>query len=620
MFEKFKKFIMGKRLSSSAIKDEKFSILFGLAILASDAVSSVAYAVEAILLVLIPALGAGAYGVLLGISGGIIGLLILLVISYRQTINAYPNGGGAYTVASENLGLIPGLFAGASLSVDYILTAAISTTAGTDAITSAFPILYPVRIAVSLGFLLLITVVNLRGLKESSKIFSVPTYIFVFSTISLIITGLIKYKLYGAPTAEVAQILLPSTGTLGLFLLLKAFSAGCTALTGVEAVSNSVPNFKEPTTKNANIVLSLLALMALVIFGGISLLATIYRVIPEEGGPTVLSHIASVVFGYNIMYYVFQFSTALILFMASNTAFNGFPMIMSIMAKDGFAPRQLMLRGHRLSYSNGIIILFFISSLLIIIFGGSTQALVPLYAVGVFSSFTLSQSGMFLRWIKIKGKFWQFKALINGLGAIFSAATVLILGVTKFLSGAWIVILLIPIIVKIMLTIKKHYDTVEKDLKIDLVALNKTNFHIECTHHAIVPISDLNKSVVETLKYAKCLFKNVTAIHIAINKEDALHLRDRWHEWNPQIPLIIKYSPYREIIEPLVEYIDNLAKQKNNNEIITILMPQFITFSTWENYLLHNQTSLFLSQALLHKEVIVSNYPYYVDWKKEIES
>lgn len=617
MFEKFKKFIMGKRLSSSAIKDEKFSILFGLAILASDAVSSVAYAVEAILLVLIPALGAGAYGVLLGISGGIIGLLVLLVISYRQTINAYPGGGGAYTVASENLGILPGLFAGASLSVDYILTAAISTTAGTDAITSAFPIFYPFRIAVSLGFLLLITVVNLRGLKESSKIFSVPTYIFVFSTISLIITGLIKYKLYGAPTAEVAQILLPSTGTLGLFLLLKAFSAGCTALTGVEAVSNSVPNFKEPTTKNANIVLSLLALMALIIFGGISLLATIYRVIPEEGGPTVLSHIASVVFGYNIMYYIFQFSTALILFMASNTAFNGFPMIMSIMAKDGFAPRQLMLRGHRLSYSNGIIILFFISSLLIIIFGGSTQDLVPLYAVGVFSSFTLSQSGMFLRWVKIKGKFWQFKALINGLGAIFSAATVLILGITKFLSGAWIVILLIPIIVKIMLTIKKHYDTVEKDLKIDLVALKKTNFHIECTHHAIVPISDLNKSVVETLKYAKCLFKNVTAIHIAINKEDALHLRDRWHEWNPQIPLIIKYSPYREIIEPLVEYIDNLAKQKNNNEIITILMPQFITFSTWENYLLHNQTSLFLSQALLHKEVIVSNYPYYVDWKKK---
>lgn len=619
MFEKFKKFIMGKRLSSSAIKDEKFSILFGLAILASDAVSSVAYAVEAILLVLIPALGAGAYGVLLAISGAIIGLLGLLVFSYRQTINTYPGGGGAYTVATENLGAIPGLFAGASLSVDYILTAAISTTAGTDAITSAFEVLYPYRIIISLGFLLLITIVNLRGLKESSRIFSVPTYIFVFSTISLIITGLIKYKLYGAPVADVTQNLLQNTGTVSLFLLLKAFSAGCTALTGVEAVSNSVPNFKEPTTKNANIVLSLLALTALVIFGGISLLATIYRVVPEEGGATVLSHIASVVFGYGSMYYIFQFSTALILFMASNTAFNGFPMIMSIMAKDGYAPRQLMLRGHRLSYSNGIIILAFISSIIIIIFGGSTQALVPLYAVGVFSSFTLSQSGMFLRWVRVKGKNWQAKALINGLGAIFSASTVLILGVTKFLSGAWIVIVLIPLLVKIMLNIKNHYDTVEKDLKIvDFEELKKTDFHTPRTHHAIVPIPDLNKSVVETLQYAKSLFGNVTAIHIAINKEDAMRLRDRWHDWNPHIPLIIKYSPYREIIEPLVEYIDNLAKQKHDTEIITILMPQFITFSTWDNYLLHNQTSVFLRQALLHKEVIVSNYPYYVDWKKEV--
>ncbi len=617
MLEKYKKFIIGKRLSSAAIKDEKFSVLFGLAILASDAVSSVAYAVEAILLVLIPVLGVAAYGTLLGIVAAIIGLLILLVTSYRQTIKAYPNGGGAYTVATENLGVVPGLFAGASLSVDYILTAAISTTAGTDAITSAFPILYPFKIAIALGFLILITIVNLRGLKESSRIFSLPTYIFIGSTLSLIITGLIKYSLYGAPTAEVAQLILPTTGSIGLFLLLKAFSQGCTALTGIEAVSNSVPNFREPTTKNANTVLGLLALSAFIIFGGMSLLATLYRIIPEVGGATVLSQIASTVFGSGAMYYIFQFSTALILFMASNTAFNGFPMIMSIMAKDGFAPRQLMLRGHRLSYSNGIIILCFISSLLIIIFGGSTQALVPLYAVGLFSSVALSQLGMFLRAMRIKGKQWQVNALFNGLGTFFSASTVLILSVTKFLSGAWIVIVLIPLIVKIMLNIKKHYDAVEKDLKItDFHALKKTDFHAVRTHHAIVPISDLNKSVVETLCYAKSLFGQVTAIHIALNKEDAAHLKERWNEWNPQIQLIVKYSPFRTITEPLVDYIDNLARHKDASETITILMPQFITFSTWENYLLHNQTSLFLRQALLHKEVIVSNFPYYVDWKK----
>lgn len=616
MFDNLKKFIIGKRLSSSQIKHEKFSIIFGLAILASDAVSSVAYAVEAILLVLVPALSMHAYGVLLMISGSIIALLGLLVFSYRQTINEYPSGGGAYVVATDNLGQIPGLFAGASLSVDYILTVSTSTAAGTDAITSAFPVLYPFRVAISLMFIVLITVINLRGLKESSRIFSIPTYIFILSTISLIATGIIKYMLYGAPT-EIPQALISiPAGPITMFLLLKAFSAGCTALTGVEAVSNSVPNFKEPTRKNANIVLGLLALMALIIFGGISVLATIYHVVPYEEGPTVLSQIASIVFSNPIMFYIFQFSTALILFMASNTAFNGFPMIMSIMAKDGYAPRQLMLRGHRLSYSNGIIILATISSILIVIFGGNTQHLLPLYAVGVFISFTLSQSGMFLRWIRKRGKGWVFKAIINGLGAFFSSITVLILGVTKFMHGAWIVIILVPLIVKIMLNIKNHYDTVEKDLKIDDNELKKVSFCTKCTHHAIIPIVDLTRSSVETIKYAKSLFSDVTAIHIAINKEDALHLRDRWNEWNPQIPLVIKYSPYREIIKPIVEYIDDLEKQKENKEIITILMPQFITLSSWENYLLHNQTSLFLRQALLHKEVIVSNYPYYVDWKK----
>lgn len=618
MLDRFKKFIIGKKLASSQIKHEKFTILFGLAILASDAVSSVAYAVEEILLVLIPILGVSAYAVLLGIAGAIITLLALLVLSYRQTIREYPNGGGAYIVASDNLGIIPGLFAGASLSLDYILTVSVSTAAGTDAITSAFPSLYPFKIAISLGFILLVTIINLRGLKESSRIFSIPTYLFVFSTLSLIVMGLIKYKLYGAPTIP-TDSLIPATGPITLFLLLKAFSAGCTALTGIEAVSNSVPNFKEPTTKNANIVLGLLAVLALCIFGGISILATVYHAMPLEGGPTVISQIASIVFENGIMFYLFQFSTALILFMASNTAFNGFPMIMSIMAKDGYAPRQLMLRGHRLSYSNGIIILAIISSILIVIFGGSTHLLVPLYAVGVFISFTLSQSGMFIRWMKKRGSGWFYKAIINGMGAILSALTVLILGATKFLHGAWIVIILVPLMVKLMLNIKKHYDSVSKDLKIDLDELKDTDLIKNYTHHAIIPISDLNKSAVETLQYAKSLFQKVTVIHIAIDEEEEAlkQIKKRWNDWNPGIQLIVKYSPYREIVNPLIDYVQNLLRHKNENEIITILMPQFITFSMWENYLLHNQTSLFLRQALLSREVIVSNYPYYVDWKKQ---
>ena len=609
-----KRFLIGKPLETSEIKHAKFSIFFGLAILASDAISSVAYATEEILWVLIPVIGFSSYENLWPISAAIVLLLMLLIFSYRQTINTYPGGGGAYIVAKENIGVTAGLIAGASLSVDYILTVAVSTSAGTAALTSAFPALAVHTVAICLALIAIITIVNLRGIKESAAIFSIPTYIFVFCMIALIVVGLAKYSLYGAPVTSVSAKTLPATGPITIFLLLRAFSSGCTALTGVEAVSNSVPNFKDPSTKNANLVLILLGLLVLIIFGGITALATIYHAVPQTNGPTVVSQITSSIFGQGAIYYIIQFATALILVMASNTAFNGFPMLMSVISSDGYAPRQLALRGNRLSYSNGIIILAIISSILIVLFRGDTHLLIPLYAIGVFLSFTLSQFGMTMRWIRNKDKGWIHKTFINGFGALVTAITLIIIGMTKFIHGAWIVVVLIPIIVKIMMIIKKHYDIVANDLRISVDELKQIDINPKYNNKIIVPIASVNRAVIETLKYAQNLSKDVVALHIAVDEDSSTKWVLRWNEWGPNIPLVVRYSPYREIVEPLTTYIDELLKKKTPNDKITIMIPEFIAVKDWENYFLHNQTSFFIRQGLLlkHKEVIVCNYPYYI--------
>lgn len=622
MFSDLKKLFIGKPLATVELQHERFPTLFGLAILSSDAISSVAYASEEILWVLIPTIGIAAYGNLIGISAAIITLLAVLVFSYRQTIHAYPNGGGAYTVAKENLGISAGLIAGASLSVDYLLTVAVSTSAGTAAIVSAFPELAAHKIAISIGLIALIAVINLRGVRESAKTFSLPTYLFVISMIMMIITGLIKYKIYGS-AAIPNTVVLPTEGIyLGwayILLLLRAFSSGCSALTGLEAISNSVPNFKEPSPRNAIVALGLLALLVLLIFGGVSILATIYHAIPRES-PTVLSQIASAVFSqgplqFPIMYYIIQITTALILIMASNTAFNGFPMLMSVIAQDGYAPRQLNERGDRLSYSNGIVILAVVAAILIIIFRGDTHLLIPLYAVGVFLSFTLSQTGMTLKWIRGKEKGWVHKTLVNGIGAFVTAVAVIIIGATKFIHGAWIVILLIPFLVWIMLKIKKHYNIVADHLRIGVDELKQIDLEPKYDHEIIVPLASINKAVVQTLKYAKSLSSNVTAVHVAINEEAAQKWNQRWKEWNPGIPLVVINSPFRELLDPFIEYIDDIISNKDPEDRITVLIPQFIAVNEWESYFLHNQTSFFIREALLlkHKGVVVSNYPFYID-------
>lgn len=615
MLSALKKIIIGKPLATWELKHERLPVLFGLAILSSDAISSVAYATEEILWVLIPIIGIAAYGQLLGVSGAIIGLLALLVFSYRQTITAYPNGGGAYTVAKENLGVLSGLTAGAALSVGYILTVAVSTAAGTAAITSAFPSLITHRVSISLALILILTIINLRGVKESARAFSIPTYVFIICMLALIVTGLVKFYMYGAPPMGAVAEISPAIGTITIFLILRAFSSGCTALTGVEAVSNAVPNFKDPSPRNARIVLALLAMLVLIIFGGVSLLATYYHAVPRENGPTVISQITANVFGYGFMYYLIQLSTTLILIMASNTAYNGFPMLVSVIAQDGYAPRQLKLRGDRLSYSNGIIILSVIAAILIIIFRGDTHLLLPLYAVGVFLSFTLSQTGMTLRWIKGKEKGWRHKALINGVGALVTAIATLIIGATRFLQGAWIVVFLIPLIVKMMIEIKEHYNAVAAQLRINVDELKDEDMKPHFQHHVVVPLASINRAVVETLKYARSLSKKVVALHVSVDEEATKKWSERWEEWNPDIPLVIRYSPFREVIDPFVDYIDSLLQESGPDDKITILIPQFVTLSKAGNYFLHNQTSFFIREALIlkHKNVVVANYPYYIE-------
>lgn len=615
MIDAIKRFLIGKPLATHELKHEKFSISWGLAILSSDPISSVAYAAEAVLLVLVPVMGMMSFSWLTKISGAIVGLLIILVFSYIQVINAYPGGGGAYIVAKENIGTVAGLTAGAALSIDYILTVAVSTSASTEALYSAFPVLRDQRVFISLILLIILTIGNLRGIRESAKAFSLPTYLFIGSMYILIIAGLFKYfVLHQQPVAPANLPVLQTNITL--FLFLRAFSSGCTALTGIEAVSNAIPNFKEPASKNAKTVLIMLAFFVLTIYGGSAVLANIYHVIPRLD-KSVLAQIADTVFGGGIMFYIVQIMTAMILLLASNTAFNGFPVLSSIIARDGFFPRQFSMRGERLAYSNGIIILTVVAGLLIVAFKSDTQGLLHLYAVGVFLSFTLSQIGMTLHWFKTKEKGWRYKAVINGIGAVVTAVTVIIIGATKFIHGVWIVVLLIPVLVYIMIRIKRHYSMIADQLRISAEELKKIDINKKFKHHIIVPMASLNRSSVETLRYAKSLTDDVVAFHVAVDEETGKKISDRWDEWNPDIPLIIEYSPYRAILEPLVTFIDRARDATIPEDVITVLVPQFITPNWWEA-ILHNQTSFFIRERLLHREgIVISNFPYQIREEEE---
>ncbi len=635
-----KRLLVGSPIRTARLAHERLSKKTALAIFASDALSSTAYATEQILLVLAAAYVAGqgaAFGRVVPVSIAIGALLIIVAISYRQTIYAYPSGGGAFIVAKDNLGTMPGLIAGASLLVDYILTVSVSVAAGVEAITSAmvgtrFAGLHSHRVGLCLFFITFITIANLRGVREAGALFAAPSYAFILSFLALIGYGLVRYYLDPSivPLPNDADLKIAEgyhSQPLTLFLLLGAFANGCAALTGIEAISNGVQAFKQPESKNAATTLSWMALLLISMFLGASLLAHLFNVHPLEH-ETVISQIARVVFTGKLgwFYYVVQATTAAILILAANTSFAGFPRLASLLARDRFLPRQLANLGDRLVFSNGIVLLAVFSGFLVWAFRGDTSRLIPLYAVGVFLSFTLSQAGMVVHWWKegktlaalrasanasatpVHKSHWRKYLMINGVGAIATFVVLLIFVVTKFIHGAWIVVFLIPLLVWMFLRIHRHYVEVAKQLSTEgLNALRPLH------HEVIVPISGIHRGVIAALEYAKSIAPHhVTAVYVNLDDEATQKLREKWQQWGSGVSLVVVASPYRSLVRPLLNYVDRI-RRSSPNVVITVVLPEFVPAKWWQN-LLHNQNTLFLKGALLFKRgLVVTNVPYHLE-------
>jgi len=600
-----KRVLIGKPLKTRELGDQKINKLKALAILSSDALSSVAYGTEQILIVL-AGIGFLAYWYSIPITVGILVLLTALILSYRQIIYAYPKGGGAYIVSKKNLGENAGLIAGGSLLVDYILTVAVSISAGTDAITSAFPNLHEYNVPIACLLVLFITILNLRGVTESASVLAYPVYLFVLALIVLLGKGL-----WDVLNGQVPESLHTPIGTvvpgMSLFLLLKAFSSGCSALTGVEAISNAVPSFKEPSAKNAVRTLTMMGIILAVLFSGITFLAFWYGISPKVE-ETVVSQIASAVFGRNFFYYFIQVTTALILVLAANTGFAAFPLLAVNLATDKYMPRIFTVRGDRLGYSNGIVTLGAASMLLIILFGGHTEMLIPLYAVGVFIPFTLSQSGMIRKWAKEKPKGWQLKLSINLVGALITFTVLIILFTTKFLQ-VWPVLIFLPIIVFIFHKINAHYNNVANQLRIEgAYCREKLKGNI-----VILPVAGITKVVENSLAYAETVGDTVIAVYVAFDRESEKKMEEKWNAYRPDIRLVTLHSQYRSLIRPLRRFIDVIEeKGEEHQNSVTVIVPQFITKKSWHN-ILHNQSSLLLKAHLLYRRnVIVTTVPYHL--------
>ncbi|UUZ85312.1 APC family permease [Paenibacillus sp. P26] len=601
MVTRLKRFLIGRPMKSDELAEEKLGKLKALAVLSSDALSSVAYGTEQILLVLIT-LGFAGLWYSLPISFAVLGLLTVLILSYRQTIYAYPTGGGAYIVSKDNLGTPVGLVAGGSLLVDYILTVAVSASAGTDAITSAFPALHDYRVWIALLMIVSLTVLNLRGITESASILMYPVYLFVLAIFILIIGGIIRAFAGDLPHAAPAYGVAVPGATL--FLLLKAFSSGCSALTGVEAVSNAIPNFKAPAEKNAARTLALMGLILGIMFLGISVLAYLFGVVPNPK-ETVVSQIAATVFGRGIVYYLIQAVTALILFLAANTAFAAFPLLAFMLAKDKFLPNMFKVRGDRLGYSNGIIFLGVLSALLIIVSRGDTENLIPLYAVGVFIPFTLSQAGMMKRWVTKRPPRWLIAFIINTIGMLTTLTITLIFIITKF-SQIWMIFIFLPIVFLAFRKVHQHYMDLADELRLDI----HTDKPEAAGSIILIPVAGITQVVRNTISYAKSLSDNIIAVYVGFDEEEIAKMEQKWEEWNPGIRLMVLRSRYRSIIRPLSKLIDTVEWKTSETDHVTVMIPQFITKKWWHN-LLHNQTSLLLRAYLFaRQDVKIATVPY----------
>lgn len=670
-----KRLLVGRALRTEQAIHERLTKKTALAVFSSDALSSTAYATEEILLVLAVAAAAtqgSSFNYVVPISIGIAILLGIVATSYRQTIHAYPSGGGAYIVAKENLGTTPGLIAGASLLVDYVLTVSVSIAAGVAAITSAvqgtsYAWLNDHKVILCLIFIAFIAIANLRGVRESGALFATPTYLFSISFLFMIGFGFFHYFAYGGaapiPTTEELKTAEGySIQPLTLFLLLGAFSNGCAALTGIEAISNGVLAFKKPEARNAATTLVWMAVLLTTMFLGTSVMAYLYHVHPKAS-ETVISQFARIMFAGSMgwFYYVVQGATAAILVLAANTAFADFPRLSSLLARDRFLPRQFANRGDRLVFSNGIVILAIFSGILVISFGGDTSRLIPLYAVGVFLSFTLSQSGMVVHWLRerrtlraaareeaakteatapAKGSEsngattlsdvglvneethrsyfvtdevtassnWRRSLIINAIGAFATFVVLCVFVATKFIHGAWIVVVVIPLLVVLFRAIHKHYVMVARQLRTEGLA----QLH-PIKHTVIVPISGIHRGVVCALQYAKTIASDkVQAVYVDFEEEATAQLKEKWQRWGAGVQLVVLPSPYRELTRPLLKHINRLARE-NDDDIITVVLPEFIPARWWQ-HILHNQSSLLLKGSLLFKRgVIVTSVPYHLE-------
>jgi amino acid transporter len=605
-----KDLLLGPPLPSNQASEKRLSKFLALAAFSPDALSSIAYANQEIFLGLVIAGTTGlAFAWPIGIAITI--LLVMVALSYFQTIQCYPSGGGSYIVAKENLSRNAGLTAAAALSIGYLLTAAVSLTAGVEALASALPVLWPLRVQIALGLLLVITIANLRGARESGMVMAIPVYFFLFTYLPMLAYGL--YLLVtGGPTIPVVNVN-PTSQPVSIYLLLHTFATGCTALTGIEAISNGVPAFKPPQTKNAGKTLIIMAiLMAVLFIGSIGLTQALGVVAgPEE---TILSALARRLVGSGAAYFIVQISTTLILAVAANTSFSGFPRLAAILAKDGFLPHQLTSLGDRLVFTNGIALLSFATAVLMIVFGGESHALIPLFAVGVFMAFTLSQAGMVVHWSKERSRGWWIKLAINGIGALATGATMLIVGLTKFLEGAWITVLLIPLIVVVFQKIRSHYQEVGKELSLHGLP---PSLKPELTPRIVLPISGVHRGIVEAVNYARSITDNVTAVYVSIEPEATQFVENEWHHLWPDIPLIVVPSPYRSIITPILDFLDRTDKEHHDGRLATVILPEFVPAKWWHGFL-HNQTAWLLRAALLYRRRrlgyhrVVIDIPFYL--------
>ncbi len=604
--------LIGRRIPTERETHERVGILRGLALLSPDAISSAAYGPEEAMRILALA-GVAALGLTLPVAAAVVVLLAIVTTSYRQTVRAYPSGGGSYIVASDNLGSLPGLVAAAALLTDYVLTVAVSVTAGVAAVVSAFPELFPHRVSLAVLAVVLLALANLRGIRESATIFLLPVYLYISSMLALVVLGLYQVITgtlgpYQPPAAAAESGF--GVEALSAFLVLRAFASGSVALTGVEAIANGVPIFKPPEGEHAARALAVLAFIYGSILLGIGFLAARLQVIPDPAEvETVLSQIARTLADQSWFYYLIQFVTSMILLIAANTAFADFPRLASILAKDRYFPRFFARRGDRLAFDNGIILLATLAMVLIVAFGGSVTQLVPLYAVGVFLAFTLSQAGMVVHWRRRREPGWRLRAALNGLGAVVTGIVTVIVAIAKFTLGAWVVVIVIPTLVIIMLAIYRHYRFVE-----DMLTLEYPQVKVQVPHRlrVVVPVAWADRAALRALHIAQQVSPDVAAVHVSIDPAEARRLRGRWAELGITVPLVILESPYRAVVEPLLAYINALRKEDPETPVVVVL-PEFVPRHPWQ-YLLHNLTALRLKLGLFFKpNVIVVDVPYHLE-------